>query len=98
MLPKSVTAFIFFAKTANASNATMLDDGQIATTAIFSFFGGLAILTSGLYCCQAVRRWREELKQVQQMPNMRTAKVTPINYPSFAVASLVIVHPEQDTL
>lgn len=91
MLSKSVTAFIFFVKTASASNATRLDDGQIATTAVFSFFGGLAILTSGIYCCQTVRRWREEAEQVPQTPNMRTAKITPINSSSFAEASLVIV-------
>lgn len=92
LLTTTVSALILATNPASSLNSTKLDDGQIATTAVFSFFGGLAILTSGLYCYQVVRRWRDEARQAPQIPNMRTATVTPINSPLVAVASIVMVH------
>lgn len=92
ILATTVSAFILATKTASASNSTKLDDGQIATTAVFSFFGALAMVTSALCCYVARNRYMQERRQAPQMPNMRTATVTPINSPRVAVASIVMVH------
>ena len=98
LLATTVTAFLLATNPANASNSTHLNDGQIATTAVFSFFGALATVTSALCCYVAINRYIQERRQAPQMPNMRTATVTPINSPRVAVASIVMVRPAQNTL
>ena len=92
ILATTVSALILATNPANASNSTQLNDGQIATTAVFSFFGALATVTSALFCYVARNRYIQERRQAPQMPNMSTATVTPINSPRVAVASIVMVH------